>query len=239
MKKLFLMIMFCMLALVPTCFAQYVEGQDSDNFKTKLSLAIENTSNVSNIPKTKVGLFVYDSPLEINFKDTGNKNVKTKVDVISQTVKISDDEITAKLLKDTIDRKFNNPSCEYIPLSSLKMPILDYCDRKGLKDLKEFKRENILEFAHEQGMEYVIYVAFSGNVVNNFNYWSFGPSHDANLQADIKVYDVANNNAAYLDQFTAKGHSSTAMRSVREVFPKLLSQIMECNFGVSNLVSLK
>ena len=78
-----------------------------------------------------------------------------------------------------------------------------------------------------------------GNVVNNFNFWSFGPSHDANLQVDIKVYDVANNNAAYLDQFTTKGHSSTVMRSVREVLPRLLSQIMECNFGAPNLVSMK
>ena len=190
------------------------------------SLCSAQSPNRSMDSKAKVGIFIYSEPI----KEIGQliKDQK-KTDTITRLEKVTDNEEFEKLIDVKVYKKLSNYNYQYIELEDLKYSIADYCDRKNLKDISNFNRDNILEFAQEQKMNYIIWVILGGKMESKYNFWS-GININGSLIANIKAYDVSNNKAVYFEQVTSIGNARTPYRVIKDALPSLLDQIsLKCN----------
>lgn len=154
-------------------------------------------------------------------------NEKPRVGVVTVcSSALRNDKQAMDTLDGGLEKPFNRILYEVIPYNQSRSAFIDFADRKNIKDMKDLKRDDLLEFGKQQGFDYLLYAQVTGTPVGG-SAGLFSYTAKYVMDADIKFINVNNGEAPYLNILTADAKGNSATKIFNDGMPKLMQKFAE------------
>lgn len=154
-------------------------------------------------------------------------NEKPRVGVITVCGPIIRNDKTAMTtLEQGQEKQFNKLLYTFVPESQLRQSTLDFYDRKHITEPEKITREELLEFAKEQKIDYILWTRVTGKAAGT-SAGFFSVSAKYVMVLDVKYLDVNNDKSLFLGNITADAKGATLPRIINDGMPKLMQKFAE------------
>lgn len=124
-------------------------------------------------------------------------------------------------INNEINGKFNNPHYEYLSAPKLANSLENFCDKQIIvaPGLTFLTRNQLLDFAKEQKIDYIVIMRFN---IGDRNVHDGISDYVLNLK--VMAIEVSSNNLLYIDKLSDNGSGSTSVKAWIDGLPRLINK---------------